>query len=70
MIPLPLAYFDPGSGSLLLQLLVGGGAGILVFGKLLWQAVRARWQPLPRQPDIIPASSSSATIRVYDGTDP
>lgn len=32
----PLAYFDPGAGSLLLQALVGGGAGVLVLGRYLW----------------------------------
>ena len=31
-----LAYFDPGSGSLLLQAIVGGSAGFLVFAKYLW----------------------------------
>jgi hypothetical protein len=34
-----LAYLDPGAGSLLLQALVGGGAGLMVFGKYLWDAV-------------------------------
>lgn len=34
-----LAYFDPGSGSLLLQVLVGGGAGLLVFGRYLWDGL-------------------------------
>ena len=33
-----LAYFDPGSGSLLLQLLVGGSAGLLVFVRYLWES--------------------------------
>jgi len=33
-----LAYFDPGSGSLLMQTLVGGVAGLLVFAKYLWDA--------------------------------
>jgi hypothetical protein len=33
-----LAYFDPGSGSLLMQTLVGGAAGLLVFAKYLWDA--------------------------------
>jgi hypothetical protein len=33
-----LAYFDPGSGSLLVQALVGGMAGILVFAKFLWDS--------------------------------
>ncbi len=33
-----LAYFDPGQGSLLMQLLLGGAGGLLVFGKTLWQS--------------------------------
>jgi hypothetical protein len=33
---LVLAYFDPGAGSLLLQALVGGGAGFLVFARYAW----------------------------------
>jgi hypothetical protein len=39
MFPTVLAYLDPGAGSLLLQALVGGGAGLLVFGKYMWEAV-------------------------------
>ncbi len=35
---LVLAYFDPGSGSLLMQTLVGGAAGLIVFAKYLWDA--------------------------------
>ena len=35
-MPAILAYFDPGSGSLLLQVLVGGAAGLFVFWKYLW----------------------------------
>jgi hypothetical protein len=31
-----LAYLDPGAGSLILQLLAGGLAGIAVMGKLYW----------------------------------
>jgi hypothetical protein len=31
-----LAYFDPGSGSLLVQALVGGAAGLFVFAKYVW----------------------------------
>jgi hypothetical protein len=30
-----LAYFDPGSGSLVLQAIVGGSAGMLVFCRYL-----------------------------------
>lgn len=32
------AYFDPGSGSILMQALVGGTAGLFVFGKYLWNS--------------------------------
>ena len=39
-VELVLAYFDPGSGSLVLQSLVGGTAGFLVFGKYLWVFVK------------------------------
>src|SRR5260370_22516100 len=36
-----LAYFDPGAGSLLVQALVGGAAGLLVFAKYLWESRRS-----------------------------
>jgi hypothetical protein len=34
------AYLDPGTGSMLLQLLLGGVAGALVVGKLYWSRVK------------------------------
>ena len=34
------AYLDPGTGSMLVQLLLGGFAGVLVVGKLYWHRVR------------------------------
>ncbi len=34
------AYLDPGSGSMLLQLLLGGVTGVVVIVKLYWQRVR------------------------------
>ncbi|MGE5195372.1 MAG: hypothetical protein ACM3U2_23000 [Deltaproteobacteria bacterium] len=37
-----LAYFDPGSGSLLLQTILGGSAGLFVFFKYLWDSSRGR----------------------------
>lgn len=37
-----LSYFDPGSGSLVLQALVGGGAGLVVFGNYVWKLVASR----------------------------
>jgi hypothetical protein len=34
------AYLDPGTGSMLLQLLLGGIAGAIVVGKLYWHRFR------------------------------
>ena len=42
-----LAYFDPGSGSLFLQVLLGGTAGLIVFAKYLWEQAPA-WLRRPR----------------------
>lgn len=39
-----LGYFDPGSGSLVLQALVGGSAGLMVFGSYVWKLVRGQFQ--------------------------
>jgi hypothetical protein len=36
-----LAYIDPGSGSILLQLILGGVAGALVVVKMYWQKLKA-----------------------------
>ena len=36
-----LAYIDPGAGSLILQVLAGGIAGLMVMGKLYWGASEA-----------------------------
>ena len=35
------AYLDPGSGSMLLQLILGGVAGFVVLVKLYWQKLKA-----------------------------
>jgi hypothetical protein len=41
------AYLDPGTGSMMLQLLLGGVAGAMVVGKLYWHRFRgfvnSRW---------------------------
>lgn len=37
-----LAYFDPGAGSLLMQLLLGGIGGIAVLLRYVWQ--RFTWR--------------------------
>ncbi len=35
------AYLDPGTGSMLVQMLLGGVAGALVVGKLYWHRLKA-----------------------------
>ncbi len=35
-----VAYLDPGTGSMLLQAIVGGSAGLLVFVRHLWRTFR------------------------------
>lgn len=37
-----LAYLDPGAGSILLQALIGGGAGLFVFLKQLFRVLKYR----------------------------
>ena len=42
------AYIDPGAGSMILQLLLGGVAGILVIGKLYYRRLLAFFRRAPR----------------------
>ena len=35
----PLAYMDPGTGSMLLQLILGGVAGLFVIIRLFWHRI-------------------------------
>ncbi len=37
----PLAYMDPGTGSMLLQLILGGVAGLSVIVRLFWHRILA-----------------------------
>jgi hypothetical protein len=39
-----LGYFDPGTGSLLLQMIVGGSAGLFVFARYLWDSAPSIWK--------------------------
>lgn len=39
-----LAYFDPGSGSLLVQTIAAGTAGFLVFAKFVWDQFAAKFR--------------------------
>ena len=40
---LPFAYMNPGTGSLLLQLLLMGTAGIVMGAKSFWHTLRSFW---------------------------
>jgi len=44
------AYVDPGSGSMLLQLLLGGVAGLGVIAKLYWRRIVERFSRTPTEP--------------------
>ncbi len=35
-----MAYLDPGTGSMVLQLILGGIAGVMVVMKMYWQKVK------------------------------
>ena len=39
------AYLDPGSGSVLLQLVLGGAAGVAVLTRAYWHRLRLRFRP-------------------------
>ncbi len=43
---LTFAYLDPGTGSMLLQAIVGGGAGIVVLVRHFWRTMRVSREPL------------------------
>jgi hypothetical protein len=43
------AYLDPGAGSMLVQLVLGGVAGLAVVGKLLWHRLTVPFRK--RDPD-------------------
>ncbi|MFP6758207.1 MAG: hypothetical protein VCC99_08320 [Alphaproteobacteria bacterium] len=43
------AYLDPGTGSILLQLLLGGVAGFLVIIKLYWYSLKQTFGQFTRR---------------------
>jgi hypothetical protein len=44
------AYVDPAAGSMMLQLVLGGAAGVAIAAKLLWRRVVALLQRTPAPP--------------------
>ncbi|MBB4962208.1 hypothetical protein [Micromonospora polyrhachis] len=45
--PMDLAYLDAGSGSLIVQAVVGGVAGVAVATRLYWRRLVARFRKPP-----------------------
>ena len=50
------AYLDPGSGSMLVQLLLGGVAGVAVIARLGWQRFRDLFRARDSKPEGQPKS--------------
>jgi hypothetical protein len=44
-----LAYIDPGAGSLLIQLVIGGIAGLAALIKFRWNRIRAAFSKKPQE---------------------
>ncbi|MCI4061067.1 hypothetical protein MRQ36_00175 [Micromonospora sp. R77] len=61
-----LAYLDAGSGSLIVQAVVGGVAGVAVAAKLYWRRLVGRFRPRPTDPapaDPLPADPDGVPRR-------
>lgn len=52
------AYLDPGSGSMILQLLLGGIAGGIMMVKLYWERVTNIFRRKPSDPGSPPSSGN------------
>ena len=52
---LTFAYLDPGTGSMLLQAIVGGSAGIVVLVRHFWRTFRLSRKPLEPNPSGVDA---------------
>ncbi len=39
------AYLDPGTGSIILQALLGGAAGVMIAGRLYWSKIKGFFRP-------------------------
>ena len=44
-----ISYIDPGAGSLLIQLLIGGLAGLAALIKFRWNRIRAAFSRKPQE---------------------
>jgi hypothetical protein len=55
-----LAYLDPGSGSMILQILAGGLAAVAVTAKLYWNKILRFLHIRKDEPDTSPAAKTEA----------
>ena len=60
------AYIDPGSGSMLVQLLTGGVAGVLILLRLYWRRLKDRF----RGPSAAAERASSGDAKRSEPTHP
>ncbi len=56
-----LAFLDPGSGSMILQILAGGGAGVAVTAKLYWGRLLKFLRIRKDEPEGTPAAEARQT---------
>jgi hypothetical protein len=61
-----LAYLDPGSGSVLLQALLGGVAALAITGKLWWHRLLT-FLRIRKEPEDDPATPESAPTPTEPG---
>jgi hypothetical protein len=52
-----LAYLDPGTGSILLQVIIGGVAGVGVVAKLYWHRLRGLFGLNKKEPQEEPPTA-------------
>jgi hypothetical protein len=64
------AYIDPGSGSMLLQLLLGGVAGLLVLAKLYWQRLLRLFGVGHREPGGLTGDGAATEGKIDSGSAP
>ena len=51
------AYLDPGAGSMILQLILGGIGGLVVLTKLYWHKVRHFFSRRAQEPESVQSSA-------------
>ena len=61
------AYLDPGTGSIILQVLLGGVAGLLLAGKLYWHRLLVMFG-IRREEATTPASNAHQDVQVDAAT--